>query len=507
MPRFLTPFSLDEAAAIAALAQVGKVVLGPAEALTVTYLDTFDWRLYSAGLVMMEELGGRRQLRLLEANAAPYSTAIDVRPTTVGTLPAGHVAERLGPVIGIRALVPVGSARTLRRDGRLEDPHGDLVARLRLEEVTALDRHGVPASPPASTAWVDSPTAAAALATVDGVVPTVVEHDLAIAAAGQGRTPGDYSSKLRIRLAPGERADRALRAILLDLLDTIELNVAGTIADLDSEFVHDLRVACRRSRSALTQVKGVLEPEVAGPGNAELKWLGGVTNPLRDLDVYLLEMPVYRSLLPPEAVAELTPLEVLLRRSRGRAHRAVVRALRSTRFARFSASWRVTLTTDEPSSAPEAARPAAELAADRIARAHRRILRHGRGLGDDPPAESLHRLRIDAKKLRYLLEFFASLYPDDEVGARVRELKGLQDILGGFNDMEVQRRRLAELAEELRDDPKVSAGCLLALGRLDAALEARQESYHGAFHDAFSTFTSKPVRRAFGRLTAMREPS
>ncbi|HSN55116.1 MAG TPA: CHAD domain-containing protein [Candidatus Sulfomarinibacteraceae bacterium] len=504
MPRYLTPPDLDEATVAAVLAPVGTVVLGPPEPLTATYFDTFDWRLHGAGLVLVEELGAERRLCFLDGSREPHLSPATATPTTAGSLPPGYLAERVGPVLGIRALLPVGAARVVRRDGRIEDPNGDLLARLRLEQVTVLDGLGAPVGDTRPTLWTDGDEAAAAVAAAPGVSP-VPDNDLEAVTAARGRSPGDYSSKLRIRLDPTQRADRALRAILLELLGTLEANVEGAVADHDTEFVHDLRVACRRSRSALTQVKGVLEADVAGPANAELKWLGGVTNPLRDLDVYLLEMPVYRSMLPPAAAAELAPLETLLRRSRRRAHRSVVRALRSDRFTRFATGWREVLISDQPSPVPEAARPVAEVAGERIARAHRRILKHGRGLGDDPPAEALHRLRIDAKKLRYLLEFFASLYPDDEVGARVKELKRLQDILGGFNDMHVQSEHLAELAGQLRAEPAVGAGCLLALGRLSAALEARQEGFRLAFHDAFADFASKPVRRAFARLAGERE--
>jgi len=84
--------------------------------------------------------------------------------------------------------------------------------------------------------------------------PLVLE---ALAAAG--RRPGDYSSKLDYQLDPDQRADEAAKEIQLGLLHTIEANVPGTKANLDPEFLHDLRVAVRRARSALTQIKGVLD--------------------------------------------------------------------------------------------------------------------------------------------------------------------------------------------------------------------------------------------------------
>ena len=61
----------------------------------------------------------------------------------------------------------------------------------------------------------------------------------------------------------------------------------------------------------------------------------------------------------------------------------------------------------------------------------------GRRIGDDSPAEALHDLRKKGKELRYLLEFFASLYAADVVKPMVSTLKGLQDVLGRFQDREV----------------------------------------------------------------------
>ena len=69
-----------------------------------------------------------------------------------------------------------------------------------------------------------------------------------MAAAGN-RIPGDSSSKLLVDLEPEQRADSAVRTILLELLTAIEANIDGTIDDLDAKFLHDLRVACRRTRT------------------------------------------------------------------------------------------------------------------------------------------------------------------------------------------------------------------------------------------------------------------
>jgi CHAD domain-containing protein len=504
MPRFQLPATIDDDALEAVIRPIGDIGYASTVSVTATYLDTFDWRLFRAGLVLVEECAGDRRLVLMEAGREPVSAPSPTTPCWPDDLPRGHLADRVGPLLGIRALVTAGAMRLERRDGRIVDAEGNLISRLRIETGLALDNLGNPATEPTTTLRIDSGPATRVFGELEGAEPAA-ETDLESAAAARGRRPGGYSSKLDIALDPAQPSESAVRTILLDLLGTLERNTAGTIADLDTEFLHDLRVACRRTRSALTQLKGVMPAGVVRPFNDGFKWLGTVTGPLRDLDVYLLEMPVYRSMLPPEAAADLDPLESLIRRSRAEAHRAVVRALRSSRFERLTTEWRELLEIDSVSDEGPAQRPVVELARERIGKAFRRILKKGAKLDADPPAEALHRLRIDAKKLRYLLEFFKNLSAGGEIDARIKELKRLQDILGGFNDMEVQRDRLHEFAAALHGEPATSTETLLTLGRLAGMLEQRQEDFRLAFHDAFVEFSSPTVRNAYDRLFGGRE--
>ena len=86
-------------------------------------------------------------------------------------------------------------------------------------------------------------------------------------------------------------AAAALATVLTALLDTLEANVNGTVRDIDTEFLHDLRIAVRRTRSALKLAGDVLPGGLAGRFRPEFKWLGDLTTPTRDLDVYLLGYP------------------------------------------------------------------------------------------------------------------------------------------------------------------------------------------------------------------------
>ena len=73
---------------------------------------------------------------------------------------------------------------------------------------------------------------------------------LQAALAAAGGQPGEYPASRRGAGAEG-RATAAVAAVLPGLLDTLQANVAGTVRDIDTEFLHDLRIAVRRTRTAL----------------------------------------------------------------------------------------------------------------------------------------------------------------------------------------------------------------------------------------------------------------
>ena len=101
--------------------------------------------------------------------------------------------------------------------------------------------------------------------------------------------PGGYTGKVGAGIRGRQSAPVAVSVVLLDLLDTLEANVDGVLRDIDTEFLHDLRVSVRRTRSAL-KLLGSVTPDATGHFRDEFKWLGDVTTPVRDLDVHLLEL-------------------------------------------------------------------------------------------------------------------------------------------------------------------------------------------------------------------------
>ena len=95
----------------------------------------------------------------------------------------------------------------------------------------------------------------------------------------------------------------------------------------------------------------------------------------------------------------------------------------------------------------------------------RRVRKEGRAIGPDSPPEEMHELRKSCKKLRYLMEFFQSLYPAVEVRG-CQALKTILDNLGGFQDLAVQAAHLREMAARMRAEGLAEPGTLLAMGTL-----------------------------------------
>ncbi|MGB3096734.1 MAG: CHAD domain-containing protein, partial [Candidatus Deferrimicrobiaceae bacterium] len=153
------------------------------------------------------------------------------------------------------------------------------------------------------------------------------------------KKPGDYSSKVTIRLDPGMRSDEAAKIIMRFLLRIIRINEPHIRKDLDTEFLHDFRVAIRRTRSALGQMKKVFPLEITARFRKDLSYVGKISNALRDLDVYLLNEEGYKAMLPESLRADIDPLFAHLREKRSNAFQDVIRNLESDRYRIILDGW------------------------------------------------------------------------------------------------------------------------------------------------------------------------
>ena len=476
------------------------------------YLDTFDWRLHQGGLRLASRAAEGISALELESDHDRLECRLGngALPAFAADLPDGRLHERVAPLIELRRLLPQATLETTGQVLRVLGSQEKTVARVVVEwtSVTAPGAEGaIRRLPPILRLLPVRGYSAAAERVarhIEDQVGLTPGHWPPFTKAMQalGRRPGDYSSKSTVRLSRDLRADHAASAICLQLLDNMIANEDGVHRDLDVEFLHDFRVSVRCTRSALAQLKSVFSSDAAAYFREEFKWLGSVTGAVRDLDVYLLKMDEYRANLPAAAGDDLEPLSKFLRRHRGAERRRLVAALRSQRYRKLTHDWRAFLDGNiagEPPAA-NARRSVGDVASERIWRAYRRVYNDGRKIDSHTPAEALHELRIDCKKLRYLLEFFYHLYAEDDIKPLLKSLKRLQDNLGDYNDLEVQQRTLQQFAHQMDEEQLTSVDCLLAMGRLLDHLLHRQARERRRFIACFQRFSTADNQTQFKRL-------
>lgn len=510
MSFFAVPPDRDPTAILQELSSFFSIRLVRTSRQRLTYLDTFDWRLMDAGYSLAAAPGGSRvRLTLGSDDGEVLETGATRLPAFAEDLEDGPVRRTLSRLSKVRRLFPQARATWSERLWIVLDENEKTVVRIRQREGTATApeaRSPVPVPPrlqvlPLKGYRPEFRRVVAGLREV-GVSTALPRNQLATILEALGKTPERHSSSTILPLEPELSGNEAARLIHKELLLTMEVNLPGVLQDLDSEFLHEFRVACRRTRSALTQIKEVFPPGDVARYKEEFRWLGRRTGPTRDMDVYLLKIPSYRKALPGSVGDELDPLVAFLRRKKKQHHRSLVRSLTTKRYRALVASWSAFLESSglEAPLPRNAARPVEAVARERILAVYRKILDRGAKIKRDTPADALHRLRIDCKKLRYLMTFFQTLFPREALAPLIKELKNLQDNLGDFNDLQVQSRALHSFAQEMMDLGVGPPATLMAMGQLMGSLETRQTTERLAFHRRFRTFARRENRRHFQEL-------
>jgi len=309
------------------------------------------------------------------------------------------------------------------------------------------------------------------------------------------------SAKTKSGLRPETSTGEAVAAILHRQLAMIEQNEAGILADQDRECLHDFRVAIRRGRACLTQIPNVLARPVAARLKTDLARLGQATNRLRDLDVHLQHREEYAQLLPPRLQPGLIPLTRFLRRERKKEMKKI-RALLHGRTYRQTkehlAQVLAAFTVEGPTAGARAITPVARPATDLIRQAVAKVRRKGSKITAATPDRKLHALRIQLKKLRYLMEFFAPLFPAREIKTLIKQSKGLQENLGEFNDLSVQEETLGRYLQEHLPKERRAALTAAAVGGVIGGLHQRREQVRRQFQQAFADFNHPENLKIFG---------
>jgi CHAD domain-containing protein len=496
----------------AALKEAGYV-LGRVRPAERTLLDTFDGRLHAAGIRLEVRKADRTELVVHGPRGARAQFDVERPPRTAADLPAGPVRARLAPLLDVRALLPQARVSSTELPATRRNGEGKAVV-----AATVYDRPQV---------VPDGPTIASVAAEIHpfegypkglkGAVELLTELGMErhggllaeVAAARAGVDLRGFAGSPAVTLDPSEPALDGFQRVLSNLADTVDANLQGTLDDLDPEFLHDLRVAVRRTRSVLGHGKQVLPNPGRDHFRTEFRWLGEVTSPSRDLDVYVIEWEGYVAPLGADALEALAPVIDLIARRRAEAHGELATQLASARYEQLMQAWRTWLDTagQAEGQAQRARKPLGQVVATRLASAQERVLNRGRSLGPESPAEELHELRKDAKRLRYLFECFGTLLPSDPRKSFVSRLKALQDNLGEHQDSEIHSAELHRLSVDIHGAPGVTAETMLAMGRLTELFEQRRRAARLVFAERFAAYDTKATAKAFDGVVRALDPS
>lgn len=242
-------------------------------------------------------------------------------------------------------------------------------------------------------------------------------------------------------------------------------------ADAEIEAVHALRVATRRLRATLRLLAPV---GPAGELRAHAKAVGRVARAagaVRDRDVLLADLLARAAELPEGLAPSLEALRANLAAERQKAHAGLIELFDSDEYAAFLRAFAATM--NNPSEWNDTPR-VRDLGGSTLWRHYEALRAHDRG-GLPQDEEALHAMRIDGKRMRYVLELFA-----ETLGPRTDEavtpLVAFQDYLGALNDIAVARQILAPHAGDSAAGAAIAAYLTLRereQERLRAGLPAR----------------------------------
>ncbi len=428
------------------------------------YLDTDDRSFHRAGYALRVRSAARHGNADGEVTLKALDSATDgprVRrevseqlerpdPELVGEA-AGPVGERVRAVAGKKGVAPLFEVRTRRRvyslgsDGSAQGeialdetsirlPTGGAPARLRRVEVETSEDAAEALEP-----FVEGLRAAC------GLQPAgLSKYEAGVLSAGLGAPPSETFGPTAID--PEAPIGAVARAVLRGHFAAMLAREPGTRLGDDIEELHDMRVATRRLRAALSLFSDAL-PASAAKTREELGWVGGALGAVRDLDVQLEQLDQWLAALPEADRQPLDALRTLLDEQRAAARTEMLAVLDSRRYQGFVERFGRTLRSGRtPRSGPPAV-PARTAAPELIESRFRRFRKAAARIDQQSRPTEYHRLRIRAKRLRYALEFLADLYPG-HTRPMIKRLVALQDLLGLNQDAEVAIERLRRIVAE-----------------------------------------------------------
>jgi CHAD domain-containing protein len=305
----------------------------------------------------------------------------------------------------------------------------------------------------------------------------------------------------RVPKTPEVRSDDPLadagRKVLRMHLARMLSHEAGTRSGEDIEELHKMRVATRRMRGAWRVFDGAYRPRLQRRYVRELRAVAAALGEVRDMDVQLQHLEAYRAALPEDGRAAIESLRVSWVGSREASRRRLVAMLDSRQYRDLVEDYLDFVET--PGAGERAAQPGEptlvrDTAGSRIVAAYERVRAYETALSwADVP--TLHALRIEAKRLRYTLEYFAEVLPPS-ASRLIESVTVMQDHLGLVNDAHVASGILRQWLN--LNAPRLSATSREAVGHYLDSREADIRRLRRTFRPIWRRVTGRAFRRTLG---------
>lgn len=312
-----------------------------------------------------------------------------------------------------------------------------------------------------------------------------------------------YNAKPKLDISDDAPAIETSSHLISVFLEVARQNEEGIKADYDSEFLHDYRVSLRKVRSVLSLFKGVYSEAENIALKQEFSDIMKGTNQLRDLDVYLLDKQELFGLLPVRMHIGLEQMFDAFSVERKKQLKQVIKMLQSKSYQKSIQVLQNKFSSNENlSTGPKALMASLPFATRLIWKRYSKVCQIARQINETTPDEEVHQLRIQCKKLRYLMEFFSSLFPQKMLKDLIKSLKRLQDNLGRFNDFSVQQESLQEFlttyAKKHRNKNLIAMA--ESIGALIILLQQKQCHERNQVMQSFSYFDSPIIREEFSQV-------
>lgn len=294
--------------------------------------------------------------------------------------------------------------------------------------------------------------------------------------------------RLRVRL--DDRLDLAVRKILTHQFQWFREQLPGVQRDIDSEFVHQARVATRRMRSAFRLFRDAIPDRTSAYLAGEMKWLGGKFGVVRDIDVFLLNLPRFKAKVERLPGKKKRAIGNLIEKHRHGLRDTLYQALESPRHKTLERRFVQFLERPLPSRPrkPLGAKMVHEVAPVLIAERLDAAIHQGRTVLAKPKLKEFHNLRIRMKRLRYACEFMAPAY-DGALDPFIERTVEIQDCLGELQDTVFTREFIDSLYDEWRGEV-VGPDLFFILGeiyQLQAEIARERREAFGRIWQSFSS--------------------